>query len=404
MRTTKFRRGGQGVRLRKVGIAVAAVLALIGLFGGYQWWKLTGPEPEARPVVTIAQTAGTTNEMDVVWPVEVTTMLTATAQANGSLVWLQGNGDTTGSETLDLTPRSDRGAEIKPTELRANQITTDQADLLMRLNSFDADGHRSTLAVLQAVMPGPGPVLVVGSGLDTVDPLRFDALGFDAPISEVVENLAANNELPKGLAGRDVWLVFTPTAGDQAPLRSPHREYRAKLFEAIVVAGGGKVHWAGESGAAPAGSGGTAAVVPVPPAPETFTPKTEKVPTTQVPGHTVQRCVLPAGVLFHGDKPDLLDEATAKAMVRTCLNGAGTLTKVELIGHTARTSTTTAPDNPDAMALSKGRAERVAQLVIKMGIHPDKVSATGVGATKPLVNPPSDPANRAVEVLVTYNA
>lgn len=395
------RRGGQAIK-------VAAALGLvIVLMAGYKAWQSAQPPEVSGPVVTIVQTAGTTDEVDVVWPTEVAELLTLTAQGNGTLLWVKAQGVATETVEISLTPRTDKGDEVKPAETRSRRITESQAELLAELNAFDASGDRSTLAALQAVRPGAGPVLVVGSGLDTVDPLRFEALGFDASIAELVAGLEANNELPKGLSGREVWLVFTPTSGAQEPLRAPDKEYRDQLYTELVAAAGGSVFRILETGAGPAGTGGSAPTVPVPPPPGTFVPEPESVPTSTGPENpappaVVQRCVLPSAVLFHSDQATLIDEGAARSMVKTCL-GDGQIAAVELIGHTAKISETSAPDNPRAMELSQERADRIARIVTdEFDVDAAKVTARGVGATQPLTEPVSDPGNRAVEVIVTY--
>lgn len=395
------RQGGKAISVVAAGLAVVTVLV------GYKVWQGMQPAEASGPVVTVAQTAGTSDEVDIVWPVEVSELLTVTAQNNGTLLWVQAQGAATEIVTIDLTPLTDKGHEVKPQELRSQTIKAAQVELLAEMNRFDASGARSTLSALQAVQPGPGPVVVVGSGLDTIDPLRFEALGFDASIDEVVADLKSANEMPKGLAGRDVWLVFTPTSGLQDPLREPHKDYRNQLYSEIITAAGGNVARVLETGGAPGGTGGTAPTVPVPPAPGTYTPEPEQVPIVDpedptVPPAVVQRCVLPAAVLFYSDEAILLDEEAAQAMIKTCL-GEEPINKVELIGHTAKTRETTAADNPRAMELSQERADAIARIVVDdFHVDPDKVTTYGVGATQPLTEPSSDPANRAVEVIVTY--
>lgn len=403
MRQIKTRRGS-GMTTRTIATLALAVV----VFGGYKVWQSAQPPEVAGPMVTITQTAGTTDEVDLVWPVEVTELLTTTAQDNGTLLWVKAQGVATETVSIELTPRTGNGDEVKPVETRAQRIAESLDEVLAEMNAFDANDSRSSLAALQGVQPGSGTVLMVGSGLDTVDPLRFEILGFDASIDEVVTGLEARNELPKGLKGREVWLVFTPTAGYQMPLRAPDKEYRNQLYSSIVKAAGGAVTRILETGAAPAGTGGSAPTVPIPPPPGTFIPEPETVPATQAPEDptappaVVQRCVLPSAVLFHGDKAILLDEPVAAAMVKTCL-GDAPVEHVELIGHTAKTSESSAPDNPRAMELSQQRADRIAAIVIEeFGVDAAKVTARGVGATQPLTAPDSDPGNRAVEVIVTY--
>ena len=97
----------------KTTIKAVATLALIAaLLVGYKVWQSAQPPEAAGPVVTIAQTAGTTDEADVVWPVEVTELLTSTAQDNGTLLWVKAQGMATETVTIDLTPRTGNGDEV----------------------------------------------------------------------------------------------------------------------------------------------------------------------------------------------------------------------------------------------------------------------------------------------------
>ena len=88
------------------------------------------------------------------------------------------------------------------------------------MNGFDASvSGRSMLAGLQQVPVGGSDVWVISLGLDTADPVDARLLGFDVPISEVVDQLTRAGELPRTLAGRTVWFVWSQPAGPQQTLR-----------------------------------------------------------------------------------------------------------------------------------------------------------------------------------------
>lgn len=376
-----------------LGVGVVAALMV-----GYQvFWK---PSPSTTPQVTVVQTAGTTDELDIVWPTEAGELLSGLADQNAMLTWLKIDGDGSVQRVeQDLTPRTRSGDEVKPIRARQQRIAENQSALLAEMNAFDSSGGRDGLGALQAVPEGgSGPLVFVSSLLSTRDPLLVGDLGFDAPIDEVVDQLQELRELPKGLQDRAVWLVITPTGGEQQALRQPQLDYLIELYRAIIEASGGQVVQTLNAGSAPTGDGGSAPTTPVPPAPGTFVPDVEPIaPTSGEPGKL--RCVLPAPVLFAPDKDTLLDADAAMAAVSTCLGDErDDIATVSVIGHTA--STGNAPDNPTAMQLSEARARRVADLIEAAGVDPTLIRVEGVGATQPLFEA-KDPRNRAVEVLVT---
>lgn len=396
---------------RTVVLAVLLVGLVAAVMGLRQFWG--APAVAANgPEVTIVQTAGTVFEADIVWPVEVTDLLTDAAESNGTLAWVKADGDNhTETLSFDLTPRTDRGDEIKPPSARATAISDMLVERRVAMNAFDTTSPgRSALAGLQAVKSGgTGPVLLVTVGLDTNDPLDMAALGFDALIGDVVEDLAANNEIPD-LDGREVWLVWVPTAGEQAPLRQPQRDYRDQLYTGIIEAAGGTVTRILDTEAAPAGGAGQSPAVPIPAAPETFVPTVESEPPAPTPegspdpgSPTVQTCVLPTGVFFHPEIAEFLDRDAAKTAVQYCL-GDTILpgTTVDLIGRTACTQRP--PDNATALQVSRDRAEAVEALVVELGVDAGNVTTKGVGATQPLRDPCDDGFNRSVEVTVTIPA
>lgn len=404
---SKLRRGGRGSRTRLFLIVAGALMLLVAMVGYQVFGKVDSLA--AGPQVTIVQTAGTTDEVDVVWPSDVGDLLTATADGNGELIWVKTDGDgNTQIVERDLTPVTRSGNEVKPTHARAQRIVEDQAELLAEMNAFDSIGGRDVLSALQSLPAGAGPVIVVSSLLSTQHPLRVMDLAFDAPISEVVEHLKSLGELPKGLNGRQVWLVATPVAGAQQALRATQKAYLTELFEGIIEASGGQVVRILDGQEAPAGEGGSAPTTPVPPPPGTFTIAPELVPPSEVPDGipvdpttTLMRCVVPTPVMFEPDDDALLDEPAAKIAVASCLgDDLSSVISVHIVGHTARTGN--APDNPTAVSLSLARARKIAEVATSLNIRPETITAEGVGATKPLVQPSSSAFNRAVEILVVH--
>lgn len=361
------------------------------------------------PQLVLVQTAGTTEEADLQLPSEVVELVTGTAEANGRLTWLRADGDgRTQAREIDLTPRTANGEEVKPTRARKQRIAEDQVELLTEMNAFDSSGGRDVMGALQAVPSGGAwPVIVMSSMLSTEDPLRIEGLAFDSSVADVVDHLGAIGEIPQGLEGRAVWLVFTPVAGAQQPLRRPQRDYLIELYRGVIEAGGGELAHVLDGAEAPAGGGGSAPLTTVPPAPETFVPVRDEVPVADASGQEKNpplsrvQCILPTPVLFEADKDVLLDAEAAKMAVTTCLgDDPARIVSLELTGHTAMT--VNRPDNSIAIELSRSRAQRVADVCVALGIDPGVVAVRGVGATEQLFDPASDPRNRAVQLLVTY--
>jgi outer membrane protein OmpA-like peptidoglycan-associated protein len=391
---------------RRVVAAIALVLSTTGvLVGGVGALIASRDKPSmTTPEVVVVQTGGTTLEADLVIPDRFSSTLASVAGGNGRLVWVKTNGDGSASIVdMDLTPRTDKGDVVGPHLKREESIKTRIALLQEEMNGFDATASgRSMLGGLQRVPSGTSDVWVITLGLDTVDPLDARSLAFDVSVRDVVTALRSSDELPRNLDGRRVWFVWTQAAGAQRAPRQPQRLYREQLATAIVTAAGGSVGGFIDAGAGSSGAKGDAPVVDIPPASETLKVTVTTSPAATVTGlpATNRTCVLPTQILFYPDSDQLTDPESATSAVKSCLGDRvpeGTTAAVT--GHTACTGRPA--DNPTAQALSVARADRIASLLMSLGVPRAAITSTGVGASRPLREPCTDQANRAVELVAT---
>ena len=386
-----------------VATAAAAILVVAGAVAAAARLVCEGCSNSAG--ITLVATAGTVEETDVAITGTPADLVRQVSEENGhsDLIKVDGDGATTVTP-YDLTPRDSNGTELKPVQRR--QAATDAliADLTRTMNEFDSSvPGRSVLAGLQAVPAGgSGPILVYTSAaLDTNDPMSMIALGFDVDAETVVKQLKDAKELPANLRGRDIIFVLTPVAGAQKAPRQPQQLYIKKLLTAVVKAGGAaNVEFMVGQGGLPAGTGGNAPVVPIPDPIGTLKPETS-TGTDQNGGATiVTECVLPSAVLFEPNSSTLLNENDAEKALAKCLRYKTAKTSVLVEGHTACRG---APDSDPAYAktLSEDRARRIVDLVVNLGVPRRNIRIRGWGASKPLVKPCSDPANRATVATIT---
>jgi len=88
-------------------------------------------------------------------------------------------------------------------------------------------------------VPGPATVLVVGSGLQNVDPLDFRKLGWNFDPRAVVRDLTTRRLLPDLRGKQVIFAGLGRVAGSQRELPRPARQRLGDLWCAIVAAAGG---------------------------------------------------------------------------------------------------------------------------------------------------------------------
>ncbi len=336
-------------------------------------------EAPAEPVKvagSVVSTAGSADEMNVVIPAPIAEAWGELGQSGSGVEWVSVAGDgTTSTEPVDLT--GDAAA-----------ATTELAD---KINQVQAQSPgRSTLAGLAAVdSPKGSPVWVFSPLLDTDGALDFTQLAFDESPPNAIKAAKAAKAIPD-LSGRDVTFVVTPVAGKQDALSKLQVGYQRAIWEGLATAAGAaSVTFFDGTGTTP----GTGTIPPVPvPDPN------DKIDSEQQ-GAT-RTCTLPSPALFVPDQPTLIDKAATLKALDECVGTLDATTRITVAGHTAGT-----PGGDEAFAkdLSTRRATEVAALLRELDVPAKNIAeVVGYGSSRPLVEPSSDPGNRAV--VVTFSS
>ena len=364
------------IRARLAAPLAALPLTLLAACGGSPQPSASIPPADVKVAGAVVATATSTNEAQVTVPAPVAADWTALGQKGSGIALVKVGGDAkTAASPVDLASQPDQAA---------NQLTTAMND-----NAATVDG-RSALAGLENLdSPAGSPVWVFSPLLDTTGPLDSDDLAFDTSPTTVVKGLKKSGDLPD-LKGRAVNFVVTPVAGDQHALSKLQVGYQHAVWEGVARAGGAKkVTFYDGTGTAPAA--GTISPVNVPDPSATFDSSTS--------GKT-RTCTLPAPALFVSDQPALIDKNATKAALKKCVGTVDTTTKITVEGHTAGVS---GEDNTFAKSLSTQRATEVAALLKELDVPAKNiVSVVGYGSAKPIVQPGSNPKNRAV--VVTFSS
>ncbi|MBW8871893.1 MAG: OmpA family protein [Leifsonia sp.] len=213
----------------------------------------------------------------------------------------------------------------------------------------------------------PLGVIVVGSGLQTTDPLNFAGTGLlYADPAQVVSDLTSRGLLPTDLKGVTVyWAGMGDTAGAQQTLTVPARSNLEAIWSAVVKAAGGTLSLLPE----PA-SGSAVANLPA------VTPVTiEPVATKTDWSHPV--VIRNSELLFTKDTAAFSDPGAAQNVLATLVPAIEQNGKVVTITGTA--SKDQASDNTADTALSLKRAEAVKAALIGLGVPASLLATAGVG-------------------------
>jgi outer membrane protein OmpA-like peptidoglycan-associated protein len=366
--------------------ALAGVLALVLLAGCSSNSASTSPESQSptssaapKPVkvgASVISTAGSTNEAAIAVPDAIAAEMAALGGKGSGAEWVGVAGDgTTKTEPIDL----------------ASDPTAAVSTLTEQMNGLQAQSPgRATLAGLDAVSsPKGSPVWVFSPLLDTQAPVDFRQLAFDESPPAVVKAVQKAKAVPD-LTGRDVTFVVTPVAGQQKKLSKLQVGYLHAIWEGLATAGGAaKVTFFDGTGT---GAGtGTIPAVPVPDPNDTINAQQQGA---------VRTCTLPSPALFVPDQPALIDKAATLKALGDCIGTLQPNTRITVEGHTAGT-----PDGDEAFAkdLSTRRATEVAALLRELKVPAKNIAeVVGYGSAKPIVQPASDPGNRAV--VVTFSS
>ncbi|GAA3631494.1 OmpA family protein [Microlunatus ginsengisoli] len=368
------------IRARLAAPLLALPLAVLAACGGAgsQQPAASTPPADVKVAGSVVATATSSNEAQIAVPDPVAASWTALGQKGSGVELVKVGGDARTSTTpVDLAGQPDQAGAQLTTTLNDNAATTD---------------GRSALAGLEHVAsPAGSPVWVFSPLLDTTGPLDANELAFDTSPTTVVKSLKSDGDLPN-LKGREVNFVVTPVAGEQKALSKLQVGYQRAVWEGVARAAGAKrVTFYNGTGTTPAA--GTISAVAVPDPNDDFNSKTE--------GRT-RTCTLPAPALFVSDQPTLIDKKATKAALKKCVGNIDITTKIKVEGHTAGVQ---GQDNSFAKSLSTQRATEVAALLKELDVPAKNiVEVVGYGSSKPLVQPGSNPANRAVVVTFTSAA
>jgi outer membrane protein OmpA-like peptidoglycan-associated protein len=308
----------------------------------------------------------TANAPAVTLPASASSQLAASGKTNGSVTVVVPSGTPQVMGTTALGS-SAQDAIVCQNDQRTKltQITSYIGGLKASAPEVDFLGAINEAA--RNLGSDPLGVIVVGSGLQTTDPLNFAGTGLlYADPSQVVSDLTSRGLLPTDLKGVTVyWAGMGDTAGAQQPLTVPARSNLEAIWSAVVKAAGGTLSLLPE----PA-SGSAAANLPA------VTPVTiEPVATKTDWSHPV--VIRNSELLFTKDTAAFSDPGAAQNVLATLVPAIEQNGKVVTITGTA--SKDQATDNTADTALSLKRAEAVKAALVGLGVPASLLQTAGVG-------------------------
>ena len=358
---------------RRLGLAVAAVLALLPLAAACQDAAFTAepvdlacPSQPGGPV-TLAVGARANSAAPVLPPPIVDLVREAAKQSQTvSIVRVDGSPTVSFQGTFRTDAANDvaRASEL---EQFVRDVQNRVAALLPKAPEADV---LAALGEAARITPAGGTVVLVDSGLQTTGQIRFQDPGtFGADPAEFVAYLRARSLMP-ALSDRSVVLVgLGNTAEPQAALDASLRGRVTALWQTVVQAAGASCVEVIDTAASR-----TSVATDVPVTLVTL----PSVPPFQPCGETVLRDGDTVG--FLPDQAVFRDPAAARAtlqeLANLLLNGRQ---EVELIGTTA----TAGPSEEGRIQLSLRRAEAVKSVLVELGVPAERITTVGAGATWP---------------------
>lgn len=256
---------------------------------------------------------------------------------------------------------------------------TPEVDLLAAL-------HLAARSVADAA--GPKTIVVIDSGLQTAGALRFQDHGgalLDADPDEVIERLQEEQRLPDLSGVRVVFAGLGDTAPPQEPLPPPDRRTLVALWTGIVEAAGGTA----EVSQAPLPGGHSVrGVPPVTPVPVDANP-------IELPATTVLE---DSAVGFIADQARFRNPGKAREVLEPYAEAIAQGAHALLIG-------TTAAVGPPAgrRALSRQRAQAVADMLVELGAPARRIETKGVGSDFPGYVPDHDAQGNLIPARAVQN-
>lgn len=332
----------------------------------------------------------TANEPATQLPASAAKQLQATGASNGSvtIVVPSGTPEARGTTLLgstandDIVCRSDQRNKLAQVTGYINGLkaSTPEVDFLDSIDQAARNLGSDSMGVL-----------VVGSGLQTVDPLNFAVKGLlTADPQQVAADLKSKGELPKDLEGVTVyWSGLGDVAGAQQPLTITARSNLQAIWAAIVKAAGGTLAVLPEPASGPAVAGLPAVTaVPVPAA----ATKTDW-------SHPI--VVRDSDLLFVKNTATFSDPSGAQKVL------ADLVPSIEQNGQTVTITGTASKDqatsNASDLTLSKQRADAVKQALVTLGVPASLLATAGVGHDWCGFKPETDATGAYSDALASQN-
>jgi outer membrane protein OmpA-like peptidoglycan-associated protein len=379
-----------GARARLLAAAAAVVAVCAGLTACTSA-TASGQACDQSAKRNLGVVAGSTaNAPAVSLPASASATLEAAGKTNGSVTVVVPSG----------TPQVMGTTALGSSAQDAIVCQNDQRTKLTQITSY-IDGLKAATpevdflgAIDQAARDlgsKPMGVVVLGSGLQTTDPLNFAGTGLlYADPAQVVADLRSRGLLPTDLKGVTVyWSGMGDTAGAQQPLTVPARSNLEAIWSAVITAAGGTLSLLPEpaSGSAPSG---LPAVTPV--AVEAVATKTDWSRPVVIRN---------SELLFTKDTADFADPAAAQKVLAQLVPTIEQNGKVVTITGTA--SKDQATDNTADTALSQRRADAVRAALVALGVPPALLQTAGVGFQWCGFRPETDASGRYSDALAEQN-
>ena len=372
-------------------VSAAAVLALCAGLTACTSATASGQACDQSAKRNLGVVAGSTaNAPTVTLPASASATLEAAGKTNGSVTVVVPSG----------TPQVMGTTALGSSAQDAIVCQNDQRTKLTQITSY-IDGLKASApevdfleAIDQAARDlgkDPMGVVVIGSGLQTTDPLNFAGTGLlYADPAQVVADLTSRNLLPSDLKGVTVyWSGMGDTAGAQQPLTVPARSNLEAIWSKVIAAAGGTLSLLPE----PA-SGGAAAGLPA------VTPVTVEAVATKT-DWSRPVVIRNSELLFRKDTAEFADAAAAQKVLAELVPTIEQNGKVVTITGTA--SKDQATDNTADTALSQRRAEAVKAAFVALGVPAALLQTAGVGFQWCGFRPETDASGHYSDALAEQN-
>ncbi|ERK70098.1 OmpA family protein [Leifsonia aquatica] len=351
----------------RTALAVAGVLALAAGLTACSSATASGEACDQSAPRNLGVVAGSTaNAPTTALPASATSQLKAVGASNGSVTVVIPSG------TPQVMGTTLIGSTAQDAIVCQNEQRTKLTQITQYIDGLKAANPQVDFlgAIDQAARnlgKDPMGVLVVGSGLQTTDPLDFAGSGLlSADPAQVVADLTSRNLLPTDLKGVTVyWSGMGDTAGDQQPLTIPARSNLEAIWTAVVKAAGGTLSLLPE----PASGGATTGLPAVTPVP------VEAVATKTDWSHPV--VIRDSELRFTKDTATFADPPAAQQTLASLVPAIEQNGQVVTITGTA--SKDQATSNTADLALSQRRAEAVKTALVGLGVPAAELTTAGVG-------------------------